>query len=117
MELIDYIKKFKELCAKIKADLEGQIVKKENEVIALTIKIETGRKHAGEIRGHVKALVKEIDKHGDVEEDTIVKLGEFKKSLDDHLIAFDEDGLVKRRDFINAEIKKLYENITIVTVE
>lgn len=117
MELIDYMKKFKELCNKIKKDLEDQVHLKAKEGINLTVCIDAGRKKAGEIRGEVKALLKEMDKHGDVKDGILLKLGELKKNLDDHMVAFDEDSLVMQRDKVNADIKKLQENIVIVTIE
>ena len=103
-DLIKLIEKINDLIIEIKKHYVKEIKKHNDKKLKLEEKLLDGCKHAGEIRGHIKALVKEIGNHGNLDNDVMGKLSDKKKELEEHEKQLCE---VELRESVDAEAKEV----------
>ena len=106
MELIDYVRKFKEMCSKLKEDLEKHVARESAKLKALDSNIDACRKHAGEIRGQIKQSLKMIENGNGIDKDVFEKLRKLQEELDQYSKDSKEPELMKEKERIEFDIEK-----------
>ena len=116
-ELIKLIKKFHGLMDELRKYYVSEIKKQVEAHKKLSDKLADGCKKAGEMRGKMKALVKEIEKHGNMDDETLTKIKDQKKELEDYEKEFKEHDLRSEVDGKAKEVERLESELAVISKE
>ena len=114
-ELVKHIEKFKGLMIELKKYYIREIKKHADLYLKLKDRLEKGCQYAGEIRGDIKAIVKQIDKHGDIDDEVLEKLHGHKAKLEAYEKEFGEVELRNQMDDEARMVERLESELAVIS--